>query len=350
MAAPKLYSFDDINQPRATPRYAIDKLIHERSVNLIYGFPGSYKSLLVLDMCLALATGKNFLPSMPGNTVVNMGVKTMQLPAYFIDFDNGIDVSFERESAIGKSYQADNGTPFFHISMPDWKGADPKSVNEMIDTLKSYPIQPRVIVLDTLLRFAGVRDENSSEMDTVMKAVRKISEQLQAIVFLISHSNKNNYGRAANALRGHSSIEGGVDSLFVVKREPNSDIVTVEQQKARRNAVDSFSARFTYKHKQGGNGDLEEARFYWMPLKTNANISKAGVKQASIEKKILAVLDKSGPISKNEVGIQVGGNKAYCMQVLDTLIDDMSVNAIPSGKSIQCEITALGRSLLCAVP
>lgn len=347
MTNPRLYSYTEITEPRPDPVYAIESFIMERSVNLFYGYPGSLKSLLALDVSFALATGKYFLPAMPGSGHTNNGLRAIKVPVLWIDFDNGIDVSFERESAMGKSYGATAVTPFYHISMPDWKGVNPKSILEMISYLKETGINPKVIVIDTLLRFASVKDENSSEMDTVMKAMRYISEQLQAVIILISHSNKYNNGRPGNGLRGHSSIEGGVDSLFMVKREGNSDIITIEHQKARRKPLDPFCARWTYEHKAGNNDILDQARFYFEPYVSKENSKE--VKQAQREIDILKTLAENGGLAKANIADSIHMNRNACYEILQKLEQESAIlskrNPINKAWTVY-EITDLGRKLI----
>jgi hypothetical protein len=348
MANPMIYSYAQIKEPRPPISYAIDKLLPENSVSIFYGYPGSGKSLICLDMMMAIATGKNFLPARPNSKVSYTGYKVLGSPVLWVDFDQGLDISFEREEAIGKSYQATDITPFFHVSMPDWKGSNTKSVDEMISHIKSLGgIAPRVICIDTLLRFAGVPDENSSIMDQVMKSLRRIAEELHAAVIVISHSNKVNIGRAGNALRGHSSIEGGVDSVFRVSRDGNSDIIEIEQQKARRNPIDPFSARFTFEHKPGTD-ELEEARFYFEPVVTGSSPKQA--KQKDIEETILNVLADSGQkMGTSKLYAEVKGNHAEYYRALKKLVNDLAVTKWPNliNKSwTEYEITALGRGLI----
>lgn len=163
---------------------------------------------------------------------------------------------------------------------------------------------PEFIVIDTLLRAASVKDENSSEMDNVLNNIHKLAEDLKCTLIMISHSKKENYGRAGNSLRGHSSIEGGVDAVFYVKRELHSDIVDVENQKARRKPVEPFSVRFTYESDPISD-ELTTARFYGesagpKPSKTQQTIVDTG-------KKIIETIEDYGPMNKKDLFSKVGG-------------------------------------------
>ena len=350
VATPRIYSFQDICAPRPPVEYAIDEILPMKSVSVFYGYPGSLKSFLVLDMLMAVATGNNFLPSMPNSQDTSPGYGVEKSSVLWIDFDNGTDVSFDREEAVGRCYGANLTTSFYHISLPEWKGINKKSIDSMIDLIKSIGSEtPRVICFDTLLRFSGVQDENSSEMDQLMKSLRRIAEELSAAVIVISHSNKTNNGRAGNALRGHSSIEGGVDSVFRVSRDAQSDVIDIEQQKARRHTVKPFSARFTYKTK-GNSRELEEARFYSVSGSGNVSATKQTNKQNDLEQLILETLENAGQkMSKNQICNSIKRRRTDIYQTLEKLERDLAVektNHPTNNTWFLYEITDLGRTLL----
>ncbi len=337
--------YSDMLKPRQKAVYLVDKLITERTINMFYGFPGSKKSLVVADLAIAIATGQSFAPNMPGEKTFE-GYKTKRTPVLWMDYENGEDLSYERFTAFGKAYSVDPGMNFYYSCLPKFPIVNNEKVKFLIAEIKNLPIVPGVIIIDTLLRFAKVKDENSSEMDRIMSVVRQLVDELQVTIFLISHSNKIIGTRAGNALRGHSSIEGGVDAQFRVNGEHDSDIVEIEPQKARRNPVDPITLRWTYEN--DSNDQLTKARFYHMPneSKVNQAVIKKQAANARIEKDILTALDKLGPMSKNALLTQVGGNRQKVRDSIDTLENALAVKVVPDGQSLKCEITAIGRGLL----
>jgi len=337
--------YSDMLKPRQKAVYLVDKLITERTINMFYGFPGSKKSLVVADLAIAIATGQSFAPNMPGEKTFE-GYKTKRTPVLWMDYENGEDLSYERFTAFGKAYSVDPGMNFYYSCLPKFPIVNNEKVKFLIAEIKNLPIVPGVIIIDTLLRFAKVKDENSSEMDRIMSVVRQLVDELQVTIFLISHSNKIIGTRAGNALRGHSSIEGGVDAQFRVNGEHDSDIVEIEPQKARRNPVDPITLRWTYEN--DSNDQLTKARFYYMPneSKVNQAVIKKQAANARIEKDILTALDKLGPMSKNALLTQVGGNRQKVRDSIDTLENALAVKVVPDGQSLKCEITAIGRGLL----
>lgn len=304
MASYAIKSYADALVPKPKVGYLVDKVLQQGSVSIWYGYPGSLKSLLVMDMAMAVALGVPWLPDMPPNPTV-LGRKCVQSPIVWIDIDNGEDVVEERMRAIGSVYGADAGAPFYYMPYPSIKAVNERAMTDLTAFIASTGLVKPFVIIDTLLRAARVKDENSSEMDTVMYNLRKMSEVLDATMALISHSNKVNAGRAGNALRGHSSIEGGVDYVFRVKRDGHSDTIEIENEKARRKPIEAFSARWTYTVDPVSD-ELETARFY----------NSAGVKinnqqqiLINIGSQIIDALNTYGKCNTSMLYSYVGGHR-----------------------------------------
>lgn len=317
-------SYADALIPKPRIGYLVDHVLPAGSVSIWYGYPGSLKSNLVMDMALAVATGSPWLPSMPPDTTVT-GYSVVQTPVIWIDIDNGEDVVEERIRAFGSVYGAGAGTEFFYMPYPDIRAVNAKYMAELTNFIAVTGLVRPLIIIDTLLRAAKVKDENSSEMDTVMYNIHKMAEDLKATLAMISHSNKVNNGRAGNALRGHSSIEGGVDSVFRVSRDGNSDIVEITNEKARRKPVDPFSARWTFTSDPSSD-ELISARFY------QAAGAKANKQQATINAVIAQIrnlLLTEGKMNKSELYNRIKGNKSNFLTALDQAVKDGHIYETP---------------------
>jgi hypothetical protein len=318
----KSYADSLIRKPRIG--YLVDRFIQQGSINIFYSYPGCLKSNLIMDMGFAIATGQPWLPSMPPDCSVS-GRNTVQAPVIFIDIDNGEDVTEERMRAFGKSYNADASTPFFYMPYPDIRAINSKYMIDLTQFIAQTGLTRPFIVLDTLLRAARVKDENSSEMDTVMYNIRKLAEDLKATLALISHSNKANNGRAGNALRGHSSIEGGVDSVFRVSREGNSDTIEVTNEKSRRKPVEAFAARWTY-DADPISDELTQARFYrTLAIKVNRQQTTLNALMASIRD----LLVTEGKMNKSEIYARIKGNKGNFDQAVAQAVKDGHIIETP---------------------
>lgn len=302
MASYAIKSYADALIPKPKVGYLVDKVLAQGSVSIWYGYPGSLKSLLVMDMAMATALGVPWLPDMPPNTKV-LGRSTVQVPVIWIDIDNGEDVVTERMRALGSVYGAPNSAPFFYMPYPSIRAVNERAMNDLTTFISATGLVKPFIIIDTLLRAARVKDENSSEMDTVMYNLRKMAEVLDATMALISHSNKVNAGRAGNALRGHSSIEGGVDYVFRVKRDGHSDVVEVENEKARRKPIETFSAQWTYTVDPVSD-ELETARFY---NSASVQVNKQQQVLDAMTDQIIDALKTYGKSNKTILYSYVGG-------------------------------------------
>ncbi len=340
--------YADMLKPRPKPVYLVDKLITERTINIIYGYPGSKKSLFIADLVMAIATGEPFLPAMPGSSNNFTGYATKKAPVLWMDYENGEDLSYERFTAFGKVYNATAQTNLFYSCLPSLPVVDNKHIGLLIQEIRKLPVIPEVLVIDTLLRFAKVRDENSSEMDRIMAMARKLVDDLNVTIFLISHSNKTIGSRAGNALRGHSSIEGGADAVFRANSDKDTDIIDIINEKARRNPIEPISARFTFTNTPGTD-QLETARIYYEPYQSRASQAsqKAKANIDRINNEILTLLEKNGPTSKNQIALNISGRRTTIMKALTTLESIMAISVSNIGNTLMCEITNIGRGLLC---
>src|SRR4030042_2678931 len=106
-------------------------------------------------------------------------------------------------------------------------------------------------------------------MAQVLSLFRQLAEETGAAVILIHHQRKGNgySGRAADTLRGHSSIEASLDLALLVEREEQADLVTVKSTKTRGVDVLPFSAVFTYEDDEAGN--LATAKFWGVAAEEN---------------------------------------------------------------------------------
>jgi hypothetical protein len=320
------FTLADALFPRPRPPMLVDKILPAGSVSIWYGYPGSLKSALLMDQCMAIATGSPWLIPMPHSGVTGGGYKTALTPVLWIDLDNGYEVTAERVAAFSRTYNAPTTTPFFFMCYPTptIQAVRQNNIASLQAHIMQMSTQPRVIVIDTLLRAAHVKDENASEMDTVLNNLHKMAEDLKATLTLISHSKKENMGRAGNGLRGHSSIEGGVDYVFYVKRDEHSDTVQVENQKSRRKPVDTFSAKWTYNLDIDGES-LYEARFYF---DATVSLSKQQATVLNLCQKICDVLKANGAMSQSALYSKIRGFRKNFNDALDRVVNDGLVTKI----------------------
>lgn len=261
----KLRTLKDAYQKREPLRYLISDLLPYPSLSVVYGGPGSLKSMLLADMAVCIASGSKWLEAMTTDSAGHT-FATSQAPVFWIDFDNGNRRTDERIDAFAKARNLPEDTPIRYISMPTpWLDASKRSmVDDLARLIKS--ISAKLIIIDNLGLITGDKEENSAEMAQVMGNLRWLCEETDSAIVVVHHQRKSsaadNGARKGETLRGHSSIEAALDLALLVERKDGQDSVAVIPTKVRGyKLTDIFGAQFTYTHVDGTK-DLATARFF----------------------------------------------------------------------------------------
>lgn len=260
-------TLSDAYRPRPPLKYVVAGLFAEASLNIVYGPPGSLKSMLLTDMMGAVVAGDVWLKHTLGE---DGGFATIQTPALWIDYDNGVRRSDEHFEATGRWYGLPENSPLFYMSMatPWLNPKDDRTMDMLKQFILSYNIG--LVIGDNLGLLSGGADENSAEMIPVMGAYRKLAEDTGACIVLVHHQSKNSQSsRRGNSLRGFSGIEGALDLALNIEREdPTTGYVEAHPTKVRGNTIEPFGANFTYEHREGTK-DLYRAGFWGMEIKND---------------------------------------------------------------------------------
>jgi hypothetical protein len=254
-------------QPRDPLKFLVDGLLPCPCLGIVYGGPGSLKSMLLADMAVCIASGHKWLEAMPSEDNPGITFRTEQNPVLWIDFDNGTRRTDERIDAFAKTRELPVDTPLHYVSMPTpWLDASLRPMIEELAKLVKH-LKAKLIIVDNLGLVTGDVEENSGGMSQVMGNLRWLCEETEAAVIVVHHQRKSGGAgdagiRKGETLRGHSSIEAALDLALLVERKNGEDSVAVIPTKVRGyKIIDIFGAYFTYTHKLG-TYDLESARFF----------------------------------------------------------------------------------------
>lgn len=279
----------DAYKEREPTRYIVDKFFHTHSLNIVYGSPGSMKSMMLADMCAHVVHGSDWLPGLDGGH----GVPVDQSPVFWLDMDNGLRRTDERFAAIGRFYDLPETAPLHYISMPS-----PPLVAHDIDSMSLlrdsiFACGAKLVIVDNLGLITGEVEENSAMMAVIMGNLRQLAERTGIALVMIHHQRKGGAqnSRAGDALRGHSSIEASIDLALHIVRDGNSQDVTIRSTKTRGVDVPTVVARFYYEHIPGTN-DLKVANFNGLPVVRGDNI---------IQEAIVDVLSTNGGMTKGRL-------------------------------------------------
>ena len=288
-----LRTLADAYQPRPPIEYVVYGVFALPSLNIVYGAPGSLKSMLLADLAVCVAAGQRWLTPLP--SVSGKGRGVTKAPVLWLDFDNGSRRSDERFEALGKARSLPADTPVHYVSMPDpWLNASKRQHVEELSQLVKYH-DARLVVIDNLGLISGGVEENASAMAEVMGNLRWLAEDTGAAVVVIHHQRKSSGKdtRKGDSLRGHSTIEASLDLALHVERCKDADTVTISATKTRGPAIMPFAAMFTYDHKPHTK-ELGKARFY-------GNTQAVMTVEARIESAVLEALADGKRLNKTDL-------------------------------------------------
>jgi len=261
----KPLTLTDAYSPRPPTEWVLDGILPTESLSILYGAPGTLKSMLALDLLACVAAGKPWLEPLPQ-------IPTRQGNALLVDFDNGHRVTLSRLEAIGRGHGLGATAALFAVSMGEpWLRLNDTgnllspTPNAHWERLADYieAMGASICVIDNLGLVSGDADENSADMVPILGSLRRVAESTCCALITIHHQRKTIGGRAGvrtgDTLRGHSSIEASLDLALLVTRD--GDNLTLEASKSRNGDIDPMGALWTYSHKAGTH-DLEQARFW----------------------------------------------------------------------------------------
>lgn len=298
----KLRTLEDAYQKRPPLYYLVDGLLPAPSLSIVYGGPGSLKSMLLADLCACVAAGERWLPPMPGIVTTAPVLSVKQAPVLWIDFDNGIRRTDERMEAFGRARNLPPTTPLNYVSMPrPWlNAAQLPMISDLAKLIRR--IGARLVVIDNLGLVTGDKEENSAEMAQVMGNLRWLCEETEAAVILVHHQRKSNSTTASKGirkgetLRGHSSIEAALDLALLIERKEGEDKVAIIPTKVRGyRQFDILGALFSYQHREGTT-DLASARFW-----AEEALSPEEREITSIQARVKAILRTEGTMGQGDL-------------------------------------------------
>lgn len=262
----QIFTPADAYKPRDPLPYLVADILFYPSLSIVYGGPGSLKSMILADLAVCVATGTPWLDT-PQDAGGGRNYATMQSPVLWIDFDNGRRRTHERFDAFGKAYGMAPDAPLYYVSMgrPQLDLTSYAMGDSFLRLIRH--LGARLVIIDNLGLVIGDADENSGDMALVMGNLRSVCEDGECAVMVVHHQRKSNGTadkgvRKGETLRGHSSIEASLDLALLVERKEGENNVTVFPTKVRgyRN-FDFMGATFTYHHAEGTR-DLAQARFF----------------------------------------------------------------------------------------
>jgi KaiC/GvpD/RAD55 family RecA-like ATPase len=191
-------------------QWLVERYMEANSMAVMFGEPGAGKSFIALDMACSIATGEAW-----------QGIPVKQGAVFYI--------AGEGHAGIGrrlKAWSIHRGMVPEKLFVSNTAVAltESEAVQSIIRVIKKMVKehgQPALIVIDTLARNFGGRDENSNQdMGLFIQHIDRLKHELKTTVLIVHHTGQGDKTRA----RGASALKGAVDIEHRVEKRAGETV------------------------------------------------------------------------------------------------------------------------------
>lgn len=204
----------------AARRWLVEGLWSEEAVGFIGGTPKSGKTWLALEIAVAVASGRPCLGrypvSNPGPVLLfaaEDAPPAVRTRGAGLATARGID--FER-LAVGLIHQ-----PVLRLDVVEDREALAITIAQ---------IQPRLLVLDPLVRLHRGDENSSAEISDLLGFLRALQREHHLAILLVHHIRKSGASQPGQALRGSGDLHAWGDSNLYLLRREQQVILQVEHR------------------------------------------------------------------------------------------------------------------------
>lgn len=206
--APLARSLQDVLTNPTKPRWLIRDVLECRTIVLLAGPRGTYKSFLALDWAMRVAFERK--------------------PVYVVSAEGG---DFDRRAAAWMLHYAGGHAeaPPLYVVERRLDLNSKAGVETIRQDCAKLRIKPCLFILDTFSKLSGGLDENSnSEVKSFIGLLDNgLKRTFDATVLLVAHTGHSNQSRA----RGASALEADTEAAHIVTREAGTGVMLVSRER-----------------------------------------------------------------------------------------------------------------------
>jgi putative DNA primase/helicase len=215
---PWLVSVDDFaGQPKPI-RWLVKGWLQREALHMVFGPSGGGKTFVVLDMCMTLASG---MPDWCGHTT-----KTANVVYLAGEGHHGLAARMaawmQRHNARGLN---------MWISRTGTDLDTPAGLEQVVENVRQLPVQPDLIVVDTLHRFLSGDENSAQDASRMLKACDELKQRFGAAVLLVHHTGVSEEAQARE--RGSSAWRGAMDVSIGVTPSKDATPMKVWHRKVK---------------------------------------------------------------------------------------------------------------------
>ncbi len=284
---------DLLAKPDVPPDYLVDGLLVRGTVSAVVAKPKVGKSTLARLLCLAVATGKEFLDR-----------STRQGACIYLAME-------ERKEEITADFRAmgADGTEAIDIHADT---APAGAISALVDLVRNQ--RPALVVIDPLFRLAHIRDEKAyAEVYAALGPLIDTARETDTHILVTHHSGKAQKADAIDSPLGSTALGGAVSAVIVLKRSDSYRSV----QSVQRIGM-----------------DMPETVLSFDPATHRLSIggTRAEADRQAVEREIVEYLKGAGERSEPDIVAHVEGANAVKRKALRSLVERRQVVRAGTGK------------------
>ena len=202
--------------------WLVERLWSEQAVGILGGEPKCGKTFLALDIAVAVASAapclRHFAVPRPG-------------PVLLYAAEDAGHVVRQRLRAIAAAAEvAFESLDIAVIDTPVLRLDRAPDQAKLTATLAQA--QPRLLILDPLVRLHGVDENAVGEIAPILAFLRGLQRRFGTAVLVVHHARKSGAERAGQALRGSGELFAWCDSMAYLRRRRKQILMSVEHRAA----------------------------------------------------------------------------------------------------------------------
>ncbi|MEC7369604.1 MAG: AAA family ATPase [Pseudomonadota bacterium] len=194
------------------PTFIVEDLLVDNSFAMIFGPTGSFKSTVMLDMCVCIQHGLSW-----------QGKNTQKTNVAIFSHEDGSEFK-KRFLAAVSCYSIQDPVIYWDSQVPNL--LNQKLLDHYIEELRVHEIG--LLVIDTFAyAVAGAEENSSKDMGIAIDSIRQLRDAINGTILIIHHSGKN----IERGARGSSSIKAAADTEIKIEAEEYEIAVSATKQR-----------------------------------------------------------------------------------------------------------------------
>lgn len=247
--------FEEDWATRPLPKWIVENLIEEKSLNLHFGTDQTFKTFTALEIACGLAAGVPIFATAEGDE----GFTPLSaMPVVYICGEGVEYVEKVRIAAWKKARGIPKIPKLATIEhMPSLQpGEDLETLISAIESQRErLGGNPALIIVDTLARaLKGLNENDTKDAGLFVEALDTLRDRFGAALWVVHHTNRE------GEVRGNSRLTKDFGGRFLQKRKPDTTLVYLENEKQKnRKAIDAEIALKGQDVFVGVDGTMESA-------------------------------------------------------------------------------------------